>query len=123
MDLSKLVVGDKVCVMRRSSNYGTCTVTKVGKLRIKLTRNSDGQEYQFSLRTGCVVPSRTGGYVDHYMHITTIEEAEKQTRIRERIATENHLWSKIENAARARDAELVSALLDDILNINHQKAV
>ena len=112
LDYTTLQVGQQIAVARplswSVSSEGIYRVSKVNKMKVEVTRDSDGYMRQFSVKRQCEV-----GSTDRYRgaFLETVEDqkarhAEESER-RNRVAA----WSAVESAARGRDEQALELAL------------
>lgn len=118
ISVASLTVGQEVALARSGSwdlHYqGVYTVTKANKIKVVLTRKGDGYERTFSVKRNCELPKTEGGYVERYVHITTVEDMEQFNARRAEEQRMNGLWSDLKEAATRKNlfaAQTVLALI------------
>lgn len=124
MKVRELEVGQVVGVAKMANGYGPdrslgiCRVTKRNKIRIVLTRETDGYEFSFSARYAYRLLG--DGQVDYD---TYVESAESQEIREKRLVKREELdraWSDLERAARHHNMREVLEITDRINNLQFE---
>lgn len=125
MDVRTLDVGDQVAVfrpLRRGNilNLGTCKVTKKNKVRIVLTRETDGYEFVFSAKSSDRILS--GGGRDYETSVLPVEVAERHEEQQIKSAEKALHFRNLEIAAARRNLDECKELIAKIEELDRQLA-
>lgn len=121
MKVRELEVGQVVGLARMANGYGPdrslgiCRVTKRNKIRIVLTRESDGYEFSFSARYAYRLLG--DGQVDYDTYVESVESQEiREQRLVKRSEIES-AWAELERATKRRKMTEVREALAKIKDL------
>jgi len=114
MDVRTLNLGDVVAVFRplrrgNISSFGACKVTKKNKVRIVLTRETDGHEFAFSAKHGDLMYS--GGHRCYETSVMPVESAERHEAEMEKKRERFAMFRSLEAAASSNDLEACKEIM------------
>jgi len=120
LQLNTLTVGQKVAIAHCSSfgtisNQGVYVVSKVNKLKVALTRESDGYERLFSIKRDAEI--RDYGVETSYDKRSFIETVEEQNARKEALAKKTEIsliWKKASEAVESRNLTELKLLVAEL---------
>ena len=114
LNYSELTVGSKVAVARpgnwRTHSEGVYTVVKVDKVKVVVSRVSDGHTRTFSVKRRCELPANS--FRNAYLE--TVEEQEARELLNDAERNLRRTWEKVEQAGRSKDLVALKAVVAEL---------
>ena len=114
LDYTTLQVGQQIAVARHLSwkviSQGIYRVSKVNKMKVEVTRDSDGYTRQFSVKRRCEVGNTflTGAFLE------TVETQKARQAVESERRDRAAAWHAVQEAARDRDEQALVAALANL---------
>lgn len=106
--LSNLKAGEKVSVAYCGRSQGVYIVKNANKVRVVLTRETDGYERTFSSRTGL----EKNAIEYHSAYIESIQDMEIREAYSQKLKSINDAWSQVLDATNRKNVDALIASTD-----------